>query len=115
MVKFNNMKTLKFKDNLVKMILSGEKSITWRLFDDKDLTVGDDLVFINKDTGEEFGIAKILDIKEKQIKDINNDDYVGHEKFEGYEKMFENYKKYYGEKVVPETIVKMIRFDFKQK
>ena len=46
------MKTLKFASHLVQKILSGEKTSTWRLFDDKDLQVGDGLIFVNKDTGE---------------------------------------------------------------
>lgn len=109
------MKSLKFKSHLADMILSGEKFVTWRLFDDKDLVVGDELVFINKDTGQDFGTAKIVEIKEKEIKDINDDYFVGHEKFESYEEMFQTYVKYYGDKVTPQTIVKMIKFTFKQK
>jgi hypothetical protein len=35
------MKTLKFRDYLVPLILSGSKTATWRLFDDKDLAKGD--------------------------------------------------------------------------
>jgi len=31
------MKTLKFREKLSKLILSGKKTTTWRLFDDKDL------------------------------------------------------------------------------
>jgi hypothetical protein len=32
------MKTLKFYDNLIPLILSGEKTSTWRIFDDKNLS-----------------------------------------------------------------------------
>jgi len=31
------MKTLKFSKNLIPSIVSGEKTITWRCLDDKDL------------------------------------------------------------------------------
>jgi hypothetical protein len=51
------MKTLKFAANLVPLILSGEKTSTWRLFDDKDLQVGDELEFINKNTNTTFASA----------------------------------------------------------
>lgn len=37
------MKTLKFRSHLADLILKGEKDVTWRLFDDKDLTIGDQL------------------------------------------------------------------------
>jgi len=105
------MKTLKFAPNLVSMVLSGEKTSTWRLFDDKDLCVGDELVLINKETGEEFARAVITKVKEKKLKDVKEEDFAGHEKFESEEKMYETYRKYYGDKVNPDTLVKMIDFD----
>ena len=37
------MKVLKFREYLVPLVLSGEKDSTWRLFDDKDLSVGDEI------------------------------------------------------------------------
>jgi hypothetical protein len=40
--------------NLVPKVLTGEKTSTWRLFDDKNLTAGDDFLMINKKTGEKF-------------------------------------------------------------
>ncbi len=107
------MKNVKFAPHLVPLILSGEKVSTWRLFDDKDLSVGDQLEFINKETGEKFGEAEIIAIKEKPLGEIQDADYNGHEKFESKEEMIDNYKKYYGDKVNVDTIVKMI--DFKMK
>lgn len=53
------MKTLKFTSHLSEKILKGDKTSTWRLFDDKDLKEEDELIFINKETNEEFGTAKI--------------------------------------------------------
>jgi hypothetical protein len=49
------MKTLKFTTELCEQILCGVKTATWRLFDDKDLPVGDELQFINKETGNLIG------------------------------------------------------------
>ena len=51
----NIMKTLKFAPELCEQIITGTKTSTWRLFDDKDLTVGDELQFINKESGICFG------------------------------------------------------------
>jgi hypothetical protein len=104
------MKTLKFKNNLVPLVLSGVKDSTWRLFDDKDLTTGDDLILINKDTMEEFGTARIISVREKRLKDLGDTDFEGHEKFESEEKMYEAYRSFYGDTVSPETIVKIIKF-----
>lgn len=106
------MKTVKFAASLVPLVISGEKNSTWRLFDDKDLSVGDDLEFVNKETGEIFGHAKILEVREKKLKDIQDEDFDGHEKFENNDAMIEQYKVYYGEKVSGETVVKLIKFSF---
>jgi hypothetical protein len=106
------MKTLKFTPDLVKMILSGEKTSTWRCFDDKDLQVGDDLVFVNKETGEQFGTAKITSINIRTLGTLTDADWVGHEKFASEEEMYKSYRKYYGHKVNPGSEVKIISFKF---
>lgn len=41
------MKTLKFRDRLAQLVLSGEKYVTFRIFDDKDLQVGDELLLLD--------------------------------------------------------------------
>ena len=107
------MKTLKFKTHLVEKILSGEKTSTWRLFDDKDLKVGDVLTFINKDTMKEFGTAKITSLKIKTLGAFTEEDWVGHERFESEEAMYESYRKYYGDKVNDKSEVKILTFEFK--
>jgi uncharacterized protein YhfF len=42
------MKTLKFNHELAQLILAGEKTSTWRLYDDKDLSVDDEIKIIDK-------------------------------------------------------------------
>lgn len=106
----NTFKTLKFAPHLVPLVLSGEKTSTWRLFDDKDLQEGDELCLVNKETGEEFARATITKTGEKKLKDLKEDDFVGQEKFESEEKMYEAYRSYYGGRVTPDTIVKMVDF-----
>ena len=104
------MKTLKFRDYLVPLVLSGEKTSTWRLFDDKDLQTGDELLFVNKETGKSFAQAIILFTKEKNLGELVDSDFEGYEKFESKEKMYEAYRMYYGDRVTPETVVKIIKF-----
>ncbi|OYV63676.1 MAG: hypothetical protein B7X03_00755 [Parcubacteria group bacterium 21-58-10] len=77
----HKMKTLKFAPHLVEKIISGEKTITWRLFDDKDLQEGDDLIFVNKETGEQFGTATITSLKIKTLGTLEADDWMGHVNF----------------------------------
>lgn len=61
------MKGLKFRKELADIILAGEKNVTWRLFDDKDLREGDAVSLINWDTGEEFAQAKLTEVREKKM------------------------------------------------
>lgn len=99
----------------MEQILAGEKTSTWRLFDDKDLQIGDELVFINKENLEEFGSAKITDMKVKALGNLSDDDWAGHEKYESEEVMYSHYRQYYGDKVNKDSEVKILSFDFKAK
>lgn len=104
------MKTLKFRQHLAKETLEGRKTVTWRLFDDKDLKTGDLVGLIVWETKEKFAEAKITNIREKELGKIEEQDFEGHEKFKSREEMMETYKKYYGDRVTPESIVKIISF-----
>jgi len=104
------MKTLKFASHLVPLVLSGEKTSTWRLFDDKDLNVGEKLNFINQETGVEFAKAEIISISEKKLGELKENDFIGHEKYEDQAEMISSYRKYYGNNVDLDTLVKMINF-----
>lgn len=104
------MKKVKFATSLVPLVLSGEKTSTWRLFDDKDLSVGDDIICVDTTTGAEFASARITSVKEKPLGDVVDGDFVAHEKFESREKMFETYRIYYGDKVQDDSVVKIINF-----
>jgi hypothetical protein len=106
----SSMKPLKFAPSLIPLILSGEKTSTWRLFDDKDLKVNDFLLMKNSDTGEMFGEAEIIEVYEKKLKDLTEEDWKGHERYSSEEKMYETYRAYYGDRVTPDTIVKIIKF-----
>ena len=105
-----NKKKLRFENKLVYLVLSGEKYVTWRLFDDKNLQKGDNLELINSETSEKFSEAIIEEIREKQFLKLNEEDFNGHEKFSSKEEMHKTHKGYYGGQFSPETIVKIIRF-----
>ncbi len=104
------MKTLKFRQNLAEEVMAGRKTVTWRLFDDKDLKVGDDISLLVWEDGKEFAKGKITETREKKLSEITQQDFEGHEKFSSSEEMLETYQKYYGEKVDWNTIVKIIKF-----
>ena len=103
-------KTIKFRSHLAELVAKGEKTSTWRLFDDKDLSVGDIVDFINWDTGVKFAEAKLTDVYEKTLSTLEDADWVGHEKFASEEEMYATYKTYYGDGVGPDTVVKIIHF-----
>ena len=107
-------KTLKFKAELADLILNNKKDVTWRLFDDKDLKV-DNLINLQiSETGKDFAKAKIIEVREKKLGEINESDYVGHERFDSQNDMLNKYKEYYGTKVNMDTLVKIIRFKLKK-
>lgn len=96
----------------------GKKTSTWRLFDDKDLSVNDEVRLIDKvdpsrpETWKVMGMAHINTVIQKRLGDIEPADYEGHERFSSPKEMVETYQKYYGSDVNLDTIVKIIRFTF---
>lgn len=104
------MTSLKFDAALVPLILSGEKTSTWRMFDDKNLSIGDDLTLIDRSTGTGFAQARIVRVSEKPIGEITEEDMAGHERYAGQEEMLETFRRMYGEAVTLKTPVKMVDF-----
>lgn len=104
------MKTLKFRHNLIQEILDGSKTVTWRLFDEKNLQVGDKPEFVDWESGEKFAEAEIVKIREKKLGEIQEKDFEGHERYESNEEMLKHYKEYYGDRVTIDTVIKMIDF-----
>lgn len=104
-------KTLKFDPELVPLVLSGEKSSTWRLWDDKDLTKGDMVELLNNHTLKPFAMAIISRVTEKRLGDLTEDDKKGHETFVNDQEMYQTYTKYYNRPVDASTSVKIIWFE----
>ena len=105
------MKTIKFRPVLAQLILEGKKTTTWRLFDDKDLKTGDEVELMNWETKEVFGHAVITEVSEKAIKDLDDHDWEGHERFSNDEAIYAAYRIYYpGREIGPDTLVKILHF-----
>jgi hypothetical protein len=105
------MKTLKFHKSLVKLVLNKEKTITWRLFDDKDLSKGDIVSCLVWETKEEFAKARIIEVNKKKFRDLKFADKDGHENFSSDEEMYKTYSKYYRCEITPENTLKIIKFE----
>ena len=103
------MKTLKFSEPLPNLILSGEKTTTWRINDEKDIETGDKLSLCNN-SGKEFAKAEVISVKETVFGNLTKNDKETHEKFSSGKEMLQKYSKYYRMNVTPKTKVKIIRF-----
>lgn len=108
------MKTLKFNTEKTEMIENGLKTTTWRVFDDKDLTVGDELKLINSDTKEMFGYATIDEIITKRIETMNDIDRIDHPSCKNNDDVVKMMQTFYGNRIDNKTIVKVVKFIFHQ-
>jgi ribonuclease HI len=112
------MKTLKFEHMLAELVAGGEKTSTWRINDDKNLSVNDEVRLIDKvdperpETWRVFGTARIDRVIEKRLSDISAEDKIGHEDFASQEEMLAAYQRYYNNDVTLATPVKIISFKF---
>jgi ribonuclease HI len=112
------MKTLKFNHKDAQLVLEGKKTSTWRLYDDKDLSVDDEIIVIDKveegesKTWEGIGKATVTEVREKKLKDVTENDMDGHTIFTSEDKMLNYYKDIYGERVNLDTPVKIVFFKF---
>ncbi len=104
-------KKIKFAQELVPLILSHEKISTWRLWDDKDLVVGDSVDFIEYRTATHFATGKLTKVIEKPFGKLTDEDKKGHEHFVTIEQIYKTYTKYYKKEVTSQTLVKIIWFE----
>ncbi|MBI4016160.1 MAG: ASCH domain-containing protein [Candidatus Aenigmarchaeota archaeon] len=109
------MKTLKFRAHLKAPILKGEKTTTWRLFDDKNLSVDDELLFMVSETGEHFAVAKIVSVRETTMDKLTKDDWAGHEVYTSEEDIYQQYEAYYKRPVDEKSPIKIIKFKLLKK
>src|SRR5690606_38885522 len=113
-----SMKSLKLDHELAALVMLGKKRSTWRLFDDKDLSVNDEVRLIDKvdknrpETWKAIGTARINMVIQKRLGDIDPNDYDDHERYESKQQMLEVFRSRYGNDVNFDTIVKIVRFDF---
>lgn len=113
------MKKLKLDHSSAQQVLTGAVTSTWRMFDDKDLTVNEQLELVDKvepdspQTWRVVGTARISRIIEKRLGDIQSEDYGGSDAVnEPPHERLKRYQGYYGNQVTWDTPVKMVHFDF---
>lgn len=110
------MKQIKLTHHLAEKVRAGTKTSTWRMFDDKNLSVNDEIEIIDKvdpqapESWVKVGNAVIDTIVEKRLGDITESDTDGHETYETKEQMLKDFQRYYGPDVTFNTPVKMLHF-----
>lgn len=104
------MKRVHFAPNLVSLILSGKKTSTWRLWDDKDLTTGDIVEFADSKTREVFTKAELIKVVEKPFKELTEEEKLGHEKYTNEKELFKTFEVYYHKPVNENTLFKIVQF-----
>lgn len=115
------MKTLKLDHSLADMVRRGDKTSTWRMYDDKDIRVNDEIELLDKvdpkdpSTWGQVGIARVDMVIEKRLGDVSRSDFQGHAEYASREEMLQDYQKYYGPQVTFETPIKMIHFTLDKK
>lgn len=115
-----SMKKLKLDHDRAQAVVAGRNWSTWRLYDDKDLTVNDTVQLLDKvdpgrpQTWKVIGTARINRIIEKRLGDIGDEDYESGstEPASSVEERLARYRGYYGDSVTAQTPVKMVYFDF---
>jgi hypothetical protein len=104
-------KQVGFDPKLVSLIISGQKTATWRIDDQKDLSSGDVCDLINSETGKKFATGRLTKVFQKQFKELTEDDKKGHEKYFSEEEMFKTFEYYYKKPIGPETLIKVVMFE----
>ncbi len=105
------MKSIKFRKDESERILSGEQTVTWRLFDDKDLQEGEIVQFIVWGTYAEFAQARLTKIVEKKFEDLSETGWDGYKQFPSKERMYKTFEVFYNRTVDGQTPVKVIQFE----
>ena len=112
------MKSLKLDHELAELVMQGKKTTTWRINDDKNLSVNDRVELIDKVDPNEpkswriIGAATINLVSAKRLGETTPKDKSGHEAFRSDAEMYETFRRYYGPSVGPDTIVKIVHFSF---
>ncbi len=99
---------------LPERILRGEKTSTWRIDDDKDLSINDPISLCDKES-KEFATAKIISVKETTFEKLTAEDWEGNKKHISDEAMYSHFSTLYNKNITPKTKLKIIKFKLTSK
>ncbi|MGH7157742.1 MAG: reverse transcriptase-like protein [Candidatus Saccharimonadales bacterium] len=110
------MKMLKVNHAEAQSILGGKRT-TWRLFDDKDLSVNDAVKLVDKvspskpDSWKVIGVVQITKIVEKQINELTQAE-LDRQGFENPQKLLKAFSLFYSRKLEADMPIKVLHFNF---
>ena len=109
------MKTLKLDHEIAEQIRQKRRTSTWRMYDDKNVSVNDDIELIDKvdptdpQSWVSLGTVRVDSIAEKRLSDITAADYQDDEQpFASSEEMLLYFQKHYGPQITLDSAVKII-------
>lgn len=114
------MKTIKLDHQLAQQVVKGIKTSTWRMYDDKNIAVGDRLGIIDKidpgnpQTWKVVAYATVDQVTEKRLGDVKINENKGHNDYESQDAMLQEFQHYYGPQVDLKTPIKLINFSITQ-
>lgn len=110
-MRLETIKRLKFRSSMVPGILDGSKTCTWRMFDEKDLQAGDEIVYVEKETGREFARGSLVSVKDSSLAKLKPEDYEGQSEGDwSNTELLSDFQQTYGEDVTLDTPLKIVRF-----
>jgi len=101
------LKKLTFAPPYPLILLTGEKTKTFRVTRGERYQVGDELSMVFLD-GKEFAQATVSDNYQRQFKTLTPEDWQGHERFSSDKEMYDIYSNWEGFRVGPETNLRVI-------
>lgn len=112
------MKQLKFEHHFARQIIEGLKTATFRVNDDKDIRVGDEVELVDKvdhdrpTTWLVQGRLIIRDVQHVAIKDLDAFLFDRAESFGSIQEMLEVFRRFYGDHLNMESLVAVFNFNY---
>lgn len=110
-------KTLKLDHELATAVRMGTKHTTWRVFDEKNISVNDQIELVDKvdpsdmATWQIMGTAVVDQIIEKRMEAITSAEMAEHG-YNSYDELYASFTSYYGDSIGPQTAIKIISFTY---
>jgi ribonuclease HI len=106
------MKNLKFTPDQIPEIEIGNINTTIRLFDDKNLEVGDFIQFVNSETGGNFGYGIIEQVTQKRLSSLETIEKRFAKVCQNDRELLVTLHEFYGPNVTLDTVARVVRFAY---